>query len=272
MSRIGIAQGIPAVFKFPDVRQIVKAQTPDGEILRDGGIGPVGIDRALHVQRLLIDCVQPCEVRRSAVRQAVVFRRLVKLENRQLVQPPLDGKIEPLRKDRTLRVRLIPAHEHGIQIQKERLASSVRQPGDRQPHLTLCHGDGPDGVIAPQPERGKLVIMPVQIVRKALEGDLLIDAAEQRVVRVCPDILRRVVSDRCLKAPESCVAHKSCLPVIDQRVQDLILRVWPVDRKTRVRVAQSLGCPARFRVEYAIPVQLVKIIQQVGAKRGLFAV
>ena len=32
---IGMAQRITAVFKFPDVRQIIKAQSPDGEILRD---------------------------------------------------------------------------------------------------------------------------------------------------------------------------------------------------------------------------------------------
>ena len=234
---IGMAQRIPAVFKFPDVRQIVKTQPPDGEILRDGGIGPVGIDRALRVQRLLIDRVQPCEIRRSAVRQAVILRSLVKLENRQFVQPPLDGEIEPLRKDRALCVRLLPAHQHGIQIQKKRLASAARQAGDRQPHLALCHGDRPDGVIAPQPERGKLAVMPVQIVRKALEGDLLIDAAEQRIVRVCPDILRRVVSDRCLIAAEPRVAHESCLSVVDQLVQDLILRVGAIDGQAGNRIA-----------------------------------
>ena len=136
----------------------------------------------------------------------------------------------------------------------------------------LCHGDRPDRVIAPQPERGKLAVMPVQIVRKALEGDLLIDAAEQRVIRVCPDILRRVVSDRCLIAAEPRVADKSCLSVIDQLVQDLILRVGTIDGHACHRIAQPLGCPARFCVECAAHLQLIKLVQQIGAERGLLAV
>ena len=57
LSGTGIAQRITAVFKFPDVRQIVKTQPPDGEILRDIGIGPVWLDQAFRVQRFLIYCV-----------------------------------------------------------------------------------------------------------------------------------------------------------------------------------------------------------------------
>ena len=61
---------------------------------------------------------------------------------------------------------------------------------------------------------------------------------------VCPDVLRCVFVGTRLKAAEPRVAHKPCLSVIDQLVENRVLRVRQIECETGVRAAQPLGCPA----------------------------
>ena len=51
---------------------------------------------------------------------------------------------------------------------------------------------------------------------------------------VCPDVLRRVFVGTRLKAAEPRVAHKPCLSVIDQLVENCVLRVGHHKLRNRI--------------------------------------